>query len=217
MHSLEEGFFHSFPDRSGREFPRLDLGGATDGSVIAFLFEHFEIEDHDDHRAHFFHHYERTLERKLKESEEAGKGRVLPGIPELLAELARRHHDFVLALLTGNTEAGARIKLRSYGLDSFFATGAFGSDHHDRNALGPIAIDRAEKALGRSFPATKALVIGDTEKDIACARACGAKVVAVATGAAPRERLLEASPDGMLEDLSSLPESIELFERLLEL
>jgi phosphoglycolate phosphatase-like HAD superfamily hydrolase len=132
-------------------------------------------------------------------------------------ELSRRHQDFVLALLTGNTEAGARIKLQSYGLDSYFPLGAYGSDHHDRNALGPIAIDRAEKAMGRPYPATKALVIGDTEKDIACAHACGAKVVAVATGAAPLERLEAQAPDGILDDLSDVPRAIALFEELLEL
>jgi len=215
--SLEEGFFRSFPERSGSRFPALDLGGATDGSVVAFLFEHFEIEDHDRHRAHFFRNYEEALAEKLREFLSMKKGRVLPGIPELLARLAERHHDFVLALLTGNTEAGARIKLESFGLDSYFPFGAFGSDHHDRNQLGPIALERARKATGRSYPTTQALVIGDTGKDIACARACGAKVLAVATGTVSRETLAADSPDGLLDDLSDTAEAVELVESLLDL
>ena len=51
--SLEEGFFTAFPHCRGKDFPPLDLGGATDGSVVAFLFEHFEIDDHDGHRELF--------------------------------------------------------------------------------------------------------------------------------------------------------------------
>ena len=214
--SLREGFFESFPDRKGEEFPPLDLGGATDGSVVAFLFEHFRIEDHDHHRSQFFREYERVLERKLREFQAENKGRVLPGIPALLARLAERREDFVLALLTGNTEEGARIKLRSFGLESYFRLGAFGSDHHDRNELGPIALERAEKELGRAYAPHRAIVIGDTGKDIACARACGARVIAVATGAVSREELAEGRPDGLLSDLEDTESAIAMLESLME-
>jgi phosphoglycolate phosphatase len=51
-------------------------------------------------------------------------------------------------------------------------------------------------------PSSRCVVVGDTERDIACARAAGAKVVAVATGARPRAHLAALEPDLLLDDLS---------------
>ncbi|MBZ0303183.1 MAG: HAD hydrolase-like protein, partial [Anaerolineae bacterium] len=48
-------------------------------------------------------------------------------------------------------------------------------------------------------------VIGDTEADIACARAVGARAIAVATGFADRDMLMAAQPDHLLDDLTGLP------------
>ncbi|MEQ1841016.1 MAG: HAD hydrolase-like protein, partial [Verrucomicrobiales bacterium] len=87
-------------------------------------------------------------------------------------------------------------------LDHHFTHGAFGCDHYDRNQLGPIARERALQACGRDFPPERIVVIGDTPKDIACARALGARVIAVATGAATRKELEAAGPDAILDDLS---------------
>lgn len=217
LFSLRDGFFRCFPEKADRAFPSLDLGGATDGSVVAFLFEHFEIEDHADHRIRFFRHYEKALEEKLEQFRLEQRGRILPGVPELLARLAERNHDFVLALLTGNTESGARIKLETFGLHEFFPFGAFGSDHCDRNELGPIALRRAVERTGREFPVDKAIVIGDTVKDIRCARACGARVLAVATGGVSRSELEAASPDAVVDDLADTDAAVSLLEALLDL
>jgi len=72
--------------------------------------------------------------------------------------------------------------MRHFGLDRFFAIGAYGCDHADRNRLGPLALDRARAHFGRDFTAAETWIIGDTPKDIACARALGARCLAVATG-----------------------------------
>ncbi len=115
----------------------------------------------------------------------------------ILDRLSRGDGHF-LAILTGNTQAGAWVKLRHYGIDQHFSVGAYGDDHHDRNALGPIARERAVSAFGRDFLPADIAVIGDTPKDIACARAFGARVVAVASGAATRSELEVMSPDVLL-------------------
>lgn len=208
LDSLREGFYECFPSHRVRAFPRLDLGGATDGSVVAFLFRHFEIEDHDDHRSRFFEAYENTLERTLARFRKEGRGRALPGVKGLLETLATRRHEFVVALLTGNTAGGALIKLRHFELDGHFPFGAFGSDHPDRNELGPIALRRAREHVGRDFPADEVVVIGDTGKDVACARVCGARVVAVASGAASPRDLEAAGPDLLLPDLSDADRAV---------
>jgi phosphoglycolate phosphatase-like HAD superfamily hydrolase len=118
--------------------------------------------------------------------------RVIPGVPELLLSLFS--DDGVrLALLTGNFEPVARIKLKRAGIGMYFPAGqgAFGSDAEDRTELPAIARRRAGDA-GTPYPRTQTVVIGDTPLDIACARADGVRCVAVATGPFGVEELGDA-------------------------
>jgi phosphoglycolate phosphatase-like HAD superfamily hydrolase len=106
---------------------------------------------------------------------------VTPGIGELLETVVARGRDR-LALVTGNFEAIARMKLRAAGLGGFFPSGqgGFGSDHEQRAELPRIARRRAGD--DEPWPRARTVVIGDTPRDIACARADGVRVFAVATG-----------------------------------
>ena len=107
---------------------------------------------------------------------------VLPGIRELLESLSAQARAR-LALLTGNYEPVARIKLRRAGIGTYFASGqgGFGSDSEDRAALPAIARRRAGER-GHPHPREQTIVIGDTPRDIACARTDGVRCVAIATG-----------------------------------
>ena len=125
---------------------------------------------------------------------------VLPGVEALLDELEARP-DVSVGLLTGNFEAGARIKLGHFDLWDRFAFGAFGDDHDDRNALVPIALTRAREAGIAEPPADRVVVIGDTPLDVACARAHGARAVAVATGSYSSEQLRDAGADVVVDTL----------------
>jgi phosphoglycolate phosphatase len=103
---------------------------------------------------------------------------VAPGVTDVLESLAARDGTH-LALLTGNLEPIARLKMARAGLARFFepGQGGFGSDHEDRTELPAIARRRAG-----NYPRAKTVVIGDTPRDIACARADGVRCIAVATG-----------------------------------
>ena len=107
---------------------------------------------------------------------------MLPGVRELLDWLAEQR-GVKLALLTGNYEPVARLKMTRAGLGRAFAPGqgAFGSDAEDRAALPEIARRRAGTP-GSPWPRGDTIVIGDTPLDIACARADGVRCVAVASG-----------------------------------
>jgi len=133
--------------------------------------------------------------------------KIPPGMGDLLAELHERDGT-LLALATGNFEAIARMKLRSAGLGEFFPSrqGGFGSDHEDRSELPAIARRRAG-ADGRPWPRERTIVIGDTPRDIACARADRVRVVAVATGPYPAEELAEA--DAVARDARELGAVLE--------
>ena len=126
-------------------------------------------------------------------------GRLLGGVKTLLASLRKEGH--FLGLLTGNIERGAMLKVAHYGIADYFQFGAYGDDHWNRNKLGPIALERAEKSTGMRFSQDEILVIGDTPKDVACAHAFGVKCVAVATGNFSEEELVACGADRTVPNL----------------
>ncbi|MDP2710244.1 MAG: haloacid dehalogenase-like hydrolase [Solirubrobacteraceae bacterium] len=133
---------------------------------------------------------------------------VAPGMPELLERLAARE-DAMLALVTGNYEPIARMKLRAAGIGGHFArgVGGFGSDHEDRAMLPAIARRRAAGEGAEPWPRQRTAVIGDTPRDIACARADGVRVVAIATGPHGPGELTEA--DAVARDAADLGAVLE--------
>lgn len=126
-----------------------------------------------------------------------------PGVPALLDALGRRD-DVTLALLTGNIHHTVAFKLLAASIDpTRFVAGAYGSDSLDRDDLFAIALDRTETATGRRFTGADVVIVGDTPADVRCARAGGARAVAVATGPYPAERLAQCAPDHLFADLSA--------------
>ncbi len=120
-------------------------------------------------------------------------------------EVLRRRSDVLLGLVTGNLPASVPIKLRAAGFDpAWFPIGAFGSEAIERDDLPPIALKRAIAYSGRDIRPDEVTVIGDTLADIACARALGARAIAVATGFSTRAELESAAPDVLLDDLTTL-------------
>lgn len=107
-----------------------------------------------------------------------------------------------MGLLTGNLEPLAYLKIERINLTATeLPFGAFGSDHADRNALPLVAAERASARYGRTVAPEELVIIGDTPRDIACARAVGATAVAVATGYFTTEELREA--DVVLDTLEA--------------
>ncbi len=182
----------------GGEGPALDLAGSTDKGVVMGIWDHFGLEHEPAEFGRFYETYLGRLAENLASGRFSDVG-VLPGSHDLIAKLLAEGHS--LGLLTGNIAAGAKAKTEHYGLGGHFSFGSYGDDHHDRNELGPIALRRALEVTGKAFSAEETLVIGDTPKDIACARAFGAKVVAVATGRFSAGELAAPDPDHVLESL----------------
>lgn len=126
------------------------------------------------------------------------RGGLLPGARELLDEMSAEA-AWTRALLTGNVTSMAHLKLESFGIRDHFAWGAFGEEGPDRDALARLAVTRAAERHG--VKPERCIVVGDTEHDVSCARAAGAKVVAVASGSHTRETLAAREPDLLLDDL----------------
>ena len=126
----------------------------------------------------------------------------MPGGREVLQRVAA-HPRYVSALLTGNIQPAAYLKLELAGLSEFFQLpGAFGDESFDRRDLPGIAAQRINEHLGADLQPEQFIVIGDTPNDIACARHFGARVLAVATGRMHSpEDLLAHEPDALVPDL----------------
>jgi phosphoglycolate phosphatase-like HAD superfamily hydrolase len=177
-----------------------DFRGGTDPQIVWDLMRLAGLEDTAIGAGEpaLYRRYATLLEA------EVGDGRavsVYPGIRELVETLGARA-DAVVGLLTGNIEAGARIKLRPTGLLPYFRLGAYGSDHGDRTRLPTVAAGRAEALVGRAFGGVDTVVIGDTPRDIGCARAFGARAIAVATGWHSVDDLAVHRPDHVFVDFS---------------
>jgi phosphoglycolate phosphatase len=193
--ALEEGLAEEFGARGTIE--KLTLSGRTDRAIVADLLTMSGLEDSPENRGRLFAAYLRHLPGCLARCE----GRILPGVAALLGLLCSRS-DAVVGLLTGNIRAGARLKLSHYGLAGHFAFGGYGDLHLDRDDVAREALAAMRQHLGLGLDPRGVWVIGDTPHDVRCARAIGARAVAVMTGWHPREELLACGPDLLLDDLS---------------
>ena len=176
----------------------VPVSGRTDRGIARELFDAHGIEDSPENWERFRDAYLAQLRLQLPRR----PGRMLPGVPELLAGLAGRDRVLV-GLLTGNTRDGARVKLEHFSIHQHFAFGGFGDRHANRDDVAAEALAAArEHNQGSHRHADHVWVIGDTPLDVRCARAIGARALAVATGGHPAEELAAAEPDLLLPDLS---------------
>ena len=127
----------------------------------------------------------------------------LPGIRELLEALVD-HERVVLALLTGNIEPGARLKLGGADLNDYFPFGAFGSDSADRTQLPPIAMQRASAFGHATIDGDDVVIIGDSIYDVRCGVPYGATTIAIASGKTPAETLRAENPRHFFESAEDL-------------
>lgn len=185
----------------GRVPPEPDLAGATDRGVAAAMLRHFERELEDAAFDDFFATYLRHLETNLVS--DRFSPRLLPAAADVVRAVDAVETT-ALGLLTGNVEAGARAKVARFGLEGFFPFGAYGALHEDRNLLGPLALEAAARHAGSTFLPAETVVVGDTPKDVACAKAVGAACVAVATGRFSVDELREAGADLAVRELGEL-------------
>lgn len=179
---------------------KIRFAGRTDVSLVREMFTLSKIPHTEENFRRFFDNYVHWLDHLMKDCD----GDVCPGVMEFIRELERLPQPPLIGLLTGNFKLGAEIKLRHFKLWEVFQTGAFADDHEDRDQIAVVAHERGRRALDPSLRGDEILVIGDTKHDIRCARAIGAKVIAVATGGDTLEELNRHSPDWAVNDLSGV-------------
>ena len=193
----------------------MSVSGMTDLQIIAEALRD-EGFTHDDIR-------KRIHEVSVRITEEArrvtGNGtpffQVIPGVREML-DVLDQHPRYRSALLTGNIEAMAYLKMELVGLEKYFSLpGAFGDESHDRKDLPALAAERIRKQLKLNLAAEQFIVLGDTPNDIGCAQHFGARAVALGTGRFySAEELIACEPDAFLPDLSDTELVLETLARI---
>jgi len=170
---------------------RYDFSGRTDPQIAHMVLRDagWSEEDVDRRMPRLWERYIAVLAKH-----ERSRVRALPGVRALLDAL-RRERGVTLALLTGNIEPGARLKLAGPGLNGYFPFGAFGSDSPHRDELPPIAMRRAEEVCNHKFSGRDVVIIGDSIYDIRCGIPHSATTIAIASGKTPAEKLRAEKPD----------------------
>ena len=202
--AAREAFASAVQDFFGVEDDLRDIAfaGRVEPLILADILAKHRLAMADGDEARFWNGVFDRMRRLLAPA----RGRLLPGVLPLLDALAREP-AWILGLLTGNMTEMARIKLGHFGIAGRFAFGAYGEQAPDRNALARAAVARIGREHG--IAPGRCIVVGDTEHDIACARAAGARAVAVATGGSRREVLAAHAPDLLLDDLRDAPALID--------
>jgi phosphoglycolate phosphatase len=185
--------------------PEMKVSGMTDLQIIgeALRDEGFTNELIFEHIDHLRDRYMDAMRKATGNGEQFFE--LLPGVRETLQAVAD-HPRYHSALLTGNIEPAAYLKMELVGLSEFFdLPGAFGDESHDRRDLPALAADRIRKHLQLELAPEQFIVVGDTPNDIECAKHFGARSLAVGTGRRySGEVILAGEPDGLLPDLSNL-------------
>jgi phosphoglycolate phosphatase len=180
-------------------FVSVEFPGRTDPLIVRDALRAHGIPDGNHDALRLRERYVAALAGEMRQ--EHPSKRMLPGIVPLLDALGSRE-DRIVALLTGNFEPSARLKLEHFDLWRYFGWGAFGDDAADRNGLVPIAVERAVSRGHPRVPPHRIVVIGDTPRDVDCAVVAGARSIAVATGGATVEQLQAAGADVVFETLA---------------
>ena len=137
-----------------------------------------------------------------------GRQRVLPGVEALLQRL-EQIPEVTLAVLSGNIEAGAKIKLAPWGLDRYFAFGAFGSDSRHRADLPPVAARRVAERTGTGFAPREIVIIGDSIWDVRCGVPHDSVTIAVASGWTDADTLKAENPDFLFDSMEETEAWVE--------
>ncbi|MEL6109570.1 MAG: HAD hydrolase-like protein [Planctomycetota bacterium] len=171
---------------------QLDFGGKTDRDLVGQLLRRNGLTVDEESRGRVRRGYSFALSQHLTKT----AGTIHPGVVELLDRL-QTFPDVNLFVMTGNFPETARMKLETFDLIGYFVRVVGGDLDEDRDDLAR----RALRQLRRSGGGSDVIVIGDTANDVRCAKAIGARCLAVCTGSGTREDLTAAGAERVVTDL----------------
>jgi phosphoglycolate phosphatase len=190
---------------------RVRMSGKTDPQIVREYLSDMSIEATPDLIETVLRHIETELAAVAATGRLAAEGTACPGVTTILAELAARP-SVLSTLVTGNVYPNAVVKVAAFGLDKWLnlSVGAYGSDDHDRTVLVPRAMSRVAEQTGWRPDPNQVWVIGDTPRDLECARAAGVRCLLVGTGRYTADSLEGIGANAVFDDLSDTTAVVHL-------
>ena len=190
---------------------RVRMSGKTDPQIVHEYLSDMGIEETPELIEAVLGHIETELAALAATGRLAAEGTPCPGVAAILGELAARQ-SVLSTLVTGNVYANAVVKVAAFGLDKWLdlSVGAYGSDNCDRTLLVPCAMSRVAEQTGWRADPNDAWVIGDTPRDLECARAAGVRCLLVGTGRFTADSLEGIGANAVLDDLSDTNAVVDL-------
>jgi phosphoglycolate phosphatase-like HAD superfamily hydrolase len=190
---------------------RVRMGGKTDPQIVREYLAALDVPETPGLIEAVLGRLEGHLAAAAADGGLIAGGAACPGTGDVLRLMASDGR-VVSTLLTGNIAPNARVKVAAFGLNRWLdlSLGAYGSDEADRNLLVPVALRRVAIERGVQLGPGDTWVIGDTPRDLECARAAGARCLLVATGRYQVSELAALDPDAVLPDLSDADQVKEL-------
>jgi HAD superfamily hydrolase (TIGR01509 family) len=177
--------------------PARDVSTLVDGSPLEELFAVAVPEAPTGLFALFVERYRAHTVRG-----DFQRSRLYPGVRETLEALGQLRPGLRLAVATSRRPDAARALVRHLAIEHYFdcieGTGGTPLRHKPSPDL-PLLLVRALEV-----PAHRALLVGDTPRDIRAGRAAGMVTAAVLYGMGEPGALLASGPDHTLEDLPEL-------------
>jgi phosphoglycolate phosphatase-like HAD superfamily hydrolase len=191
-------------------FAGIDVAGRLDGDLFRELAARIGVDEPEAQHPQFLREYLTELEAELEQC--AGSIRIMPGVKPALAEIDADTRA-VQGMVTGNYRGAAELKLAAAGFDvALFGPSAFGDEAHSRSELVRLAVERYHRSHDDGLASRDVVVIGDTPRDVRCARDNGCVAFAVATGHHSIDELRAAGADVVVDDLSDPTPLTELID-----
>jgi phosphoglycolate phosphatase len=184
-----------------------DYGGRLDTEIADMLLT--AVGATTTHIADVLEALRRLVDERLGELR--AQTSTYPGVEALIAKLAAA--GVRQTVVTGNVAAIARHKLEAGGLIPPIEPefGGYGDSAPTRAAVAQVALDRLS-AAGWQSDQGGVWIVGDTPRDLACARAVGVRCALVATGRRTVEELTGLGADIVLPDLSDPRPLLDLWQ-----
>jgi phosphoglycolate phosphatase-like HAD superfamily hydrolase len=194
---------------------RVRMSGKTDPQIVRDYLSDMGVEQTPELIEAVLRGIEAELVAAAASGNLAAGGAPCPGVAAILAELAG-NPTVLSTLVTGNIYPNALVKVAAFGLEQWLdlSVGAYGSDKHDRNLLVPVAMARVAEQTGWQVDLNQVWVIGDTPRDLDCARAAGVRCLLVGTGKFSADSLEGMGADAVLHNLSDTRAVVRLLTRV---
>jgi phosphoglycolate phosphatase len=179
----------------------LGVVGLSLVEAMAALAPHLPLSE----AARLADHYRARFVLQRETGGEAAHAPLYPGARDALERLAARS-EALLGIATGKARAGLDHVLDAHALGHLFATTQTADGHPSKPHPSMLRAALAETGVD----AGRAVMVGDTEYDVAMGRAAGMTTIGVSWGYHPRTRLQAAGADLIIDDYVELDGALAL-------